>query len=55
MRAGETGGAERLAGLRGALDVAAEQIRTALSRDQGELRLALAEGTGQEPSRRCWN
>lgn len=44
IRAGETGGAERLVGLRGALDVAAEQIRTALSRDQGELRLALAEG-----------
>jgi DNA recombination protein RmuC len=44
MRVSETSGAERLAGLRGALDVAAEQIRTALSRDQGELRLALAEG-----------
>jgi DNA recombination protein RmuC len=44
MRTGETRGAERLAGLRGALDVAAEQIRTALSRDQGELRLALADG-----------
>jgi DNA recombination protein RmuC len=44
IRASETSGAERLAGLRGALDVAAEQIRTALSRDQGELRLALAEG-----------
>jgi DNA recombination protein RmuC len=44
IRTGETSGAERLAGLRGALDVAAEQIRTALTRDQGELRLALAEG-----------
>jgi DNA recombination protein RmuC len=44
MRAGDTAGAERLAGLRGALDVATEQIRTTLSRDQGELRLALAEG-----------
>lgn len=44
MRAAETGAAERLAGLRGALDVSIEQIRTALSRDQGELRLALAEG-----------
>ncbi len=44
VRSGETSGAERLAGLRGALDVATEQIRTALSRDQGELRLALAEG-----------
>jgi DNA recombination protein RmuC len=44
VRAGETSGAERVAGLRGALDLVAEQIRTALSRDQGELRLALAEG-----------
>src|SRR5277367_2429014 len=44
LRASETTGAERLAGLRGALDVSAEQIRTTLSRDQGELRLALAEG-----------
>ncbi len=44
LRAGEITGAERLAGVRGALDLAAEQIRTALSRDQGELRLALAEG-----------
>ncbi|HBK05092.1 MAG TPA: DNA recombination protein RmuC [Acetobacteraceae bacterium] len=44
MRAAETSAAERMAGLRGALDVSTEQIRTALSRDQGELRLALAEG-----------
>ncbi len=44
LRTTETSGAERLAGLRGALDVSAEQIRTTLSRDQGELRLALAEG-----------
>jgi DNA recombination protein RmuC len=44
LRVGETSGAERLAGLRGALDLAAEQIRSALARDQGELRLALAEG-----------
>ncbi|HEY1411512.1 MAG TPA: DNA recombination protein RmuC, partial [Rhodopila sp.] len=44
MRAGETSGAERLVGLKGALDVGIEQIRTALSRDQGALRLALAEG-----------
>jgi DNA recombination protein RmuC len=43
IRTAETGSAERLAGLRGALDVGTEQIRTALSRDQGELRLALAE------------
>jgi DNA recombination protein RmuC len=44
IRTTETTGAERLAALRGALDVSAEQIRTTLSRDQGELRLALAEG-----------
>ena len=44
IRAAETGSAERLAVLRGALDVGTEQIRTALSRDQGELRLALADG-----------
>jgi len=36
--------ADRLGGLRGALDLATEQLRTALSRDQGELRLALADG-----------
>ncbi len=30
--------------MRGALDVSTEQIRTTLSRDQGDLRLALAEG-----------
>ena len=34
----------RLTELRGAFDVATEQIRTVLSREQGELRLALAEG-----------
>jgi DNA recombination protein RmuC len=44
LRAGETAAAERLAGLRGALDLATERIRTALSRDQGDLRLALADG-----------
>ena len=44
IRTAETAAAERLAVLRGALDVGTEQIRTALSRDQGELRLALAEG-----------
>ena len=44
IRTTDTSGAERLAGLRGALDTATEQIRTALTRDQGELRLALAEG-----------
>jgi DNA recombination protein RmuC len=35
---------ERLAGLRGALDVTTEKLRSTLSRDQGELRVALAEG-----------
>jgi DNA recombination protein RmuC len=35
--------AERLAGLRGAFDTGIEQMRTALSREQGELRLALAD------------
>ena len=44
IRTTETTGAERLAGLRGALDVSTEKIRTTLSRDQGDLRLALAEG-----------
>ena len=43
MRAAETSSVERLTGLRGALDVAAEQSRTASSREQGELRLALAQ------------
>jgi len=44
VRAGDTGTAERLAGLRGAFDTGIEQVRTVLSREQGELRLALAEG-----------
>src|ERR1700759_3337163 len=44
LRTSETTGSERLAGLRGALDLSTEQVRTTLSRDQGELRLALAEG-----------
>ena len=44
MRATDTAGTERASGLRGALDVATEQIRTALARDAGELRLALAAG-----------
>jgi DNA recombination protein RmuC len=35
--------AERVGALRGALDTATEQVRTVLSREQGELRLALAE------------
>lgn len=44
VRSAETNAAERLATLKGALDLGTEQIRTVLSRDQGELRLALAEG-----------
>lgn len=36
--------ADRLAGLRGAFDTGIEQVRTVLSREQGELRLALADG-----------
>ncbi len=36
--------AERLAALRGTLDTGIEQVRTVLSREQGELRLALADG-----------
>ena len=35
--------AERIGALRGALDTSTEQMRTVLSREQGELRLALAE------------
>jgi DNA recombination protein RmuC len=44
LRSTESAAAERAATLRSALDVGTEQIRTALSRDQGDLRLALAEG-----------
>ncbi|HET6182343.1 MAG TPA: DNA recombination protein RmuC [Acetobacteraceae bacterium] len=43
--------AERIASLRGALDAGIEQVRTILTREQGELRLALADGqrrTGEE-------
>jgi DNA recombination protein RmuC len=43
LRASDTGIAERIVGLRGAYDMAMEQMRTVLSREQGELRLALAE------------
>ena len=43
VRAVETGTAERIAALRGAYDTGLEQVRTVLSRDQGELRLTLAE------------
>jgi DNA recombination protein RmuC len=44
LRAADTTTAERLAGLRGAFDTGLEQIRTVLSREQGELRLTVAEG-----------
>ena len=43
VRAAATESAERLASVRGAFDTGIEQIRTVLSREQGELRLALAE------------
>ena len=43
LRAADTGIAERIIALRGAYDMAMEQMRTVLSREQGELRLALAE------------
>jgi DNA recombination protein RmuC len=39
--------AERVGALRGALDTATEQIRTALSRGQGEMRLFLADAQAQ--------
>ena len=44
LRATATATAERLAGLGGALNTGIEQLRTTLSREQGELRLALADG-----------
>ncbi len=44
VRASTVDAADRLASVRGALDTATEQIRTVLSREQGELRVALAEG-----------
>ena len=44
LRGTGTETAERLATLRGAMDTGVEQIRTTLSREQGELRLALADG-----------
>jgi DNA recombination protein RmuC len=43
LRATDTGIAERIIALRGAYDMAMEQMRTVLSREQGALRLALAE------------
>ncbi len=44
LRAADTATAERLATLRAAQQTGIEQIRTVLSREQGDLRLALAEG-----------
>jgi len=44
LRAADTATAERIAALRGTYGIAMEQMRTVLSREQGELRLALAEG-----------
>ena len=43
LRTSDTAVAERIVGLRGAYDTAMEQMRTVLSRDQGDLRLALVE------------
>ncbi len=43
MTRGERDLAERLATLRGSYDTGIEQVRTVLTREQGELRLALAE------------
>jgi DNA recombination protein RmuC len=43
LRAADTVIAERLASMRGALDTGIEQVRTTLSREQGELRLVLTE------------
>ena len=44
VRAAEADNIRRLTELRGSSDIATEQVRTLLSREQGELRLALAEG-----------
>ncbi len=44
LRAAGTATVERLAGLGGMLNTGIEQVRTTLSREQGELRLALADG-----------
>jgi DNA recombination protein RmuC len=43
LRAQSTEGVERLTTLRGALDTSLEQVRNVLTREQGELRLALSE------------
>ncbi|HYZ24449.1 MAG TPA: DNA recombination protein RmuC [Rhodopila sp.] len=44
LRAADAAGADRAARLQAALDVSAEQLRSALSHDKGELRVALADG-----------
>ncbi len=44
VRAADAETMRRLTELRGGFEVATEQIRTVLSREQGELRIALAEG-----------
>src|SRR5690348_12012931 len=43
LRATDTAAAERITGLRGVFETAVEQVRTTLTREQGELRLALAD------------
>ncbi len=47
VRAAEADNIRRLTELRGGFDLAIEQIRTVLSREQGDLRLALAESQRQ--------
>ena len=44
LRAADTATAERIAGVRGAYEIGLEQVRTVLSREQGDMRLALMEG-----------
>jgi DNA recombination protein RmuC len=44
MRAAGTAMVERVAGLGGLMNTGIEQVRTTLSREQGDLRLALADG-----------
>jgi DNA recombination protein RmuC len=44
IRSSGTDNVERLTILRGAMEIGIEQMRTVLSREQGELRLALADG-----------
>ena len=51
LRAADTATAERLAALRAEQQTGIEQVRTVLSREQGELRLALAQGQQQTADR----